>query len=40
MGDLDHVTYWHNHSLPVAVVLYHPEFECCFWELVNKRTLV
>ena len=25
--------YWTNHSLPVVVVLYHPETEHCHWQL-------
>jgi len=37
--DADHVAYWLNHSLPVAVVLYHPETMRCHWQLVNKQTL-
>ncbi|WP_461635067.1 DUF4365 domain-containing protein [Glutamicibacter soli] len=36
----DHVQYWLNHSLPVAVVLYHPETKLCHWQLVNRDTLV
>ncbi|UYB40269.1 DUF4365 domain-containing protein [Streptomyces sp. Je 1-4] len=38
--DAEHVQYWINHSLPVAVVLYHPEEECCYWQLVNRETLI
>ncbi|WP_424211044.1 DUF4365 domain-containing protein [Streptomyces sp. BI20] len=38
--DPEHVTYWLNHSLPVAVVLYHPETQRCHWQLVNGRTLL
>lgn len=37
--DVEHVQYWINHSLPVAVVLYHPERERCYWQLVNRKTL-
>lgn len=36
----DHVHYWTNHSLPVAVILYHPETGRCHWQLVNASTLV
>ncbi|NKY38134.1 DUF4365 domain-containing protein [Cellulomonas septica] len=35
----DHVAYWLNHSLPVAVVLYHPDTKRCYWQLVNRQTL-
>jgi hypothetical protein len=38
--DAAHVQYWTNHSLPVAVVLYHPETRRCHWQLVNRETLV
>ncbi|MBO7938524.1 DUF4365 domain-containing protein [Streptomyces sp. S9] len=37
--DVEHVAYWLNHSLPVAVVLYHPETKHCHWQLVNRQTL-
>ncbi|GIG93335.1 DUF4365 domain-containing protein [Plantactinospora endophytica] len=37
--DAEHVTYWLNHSLPVAVVLYHPGAKRCHWQLMNRRTL-
>ncbi|MYZ34984.1 DUF4365 domain-containing protein [Streptomyces sp. SID4917] len=37
--DAEHVAYWLNHSLPVAVVLYHPETKRCHWQLVNRKTL-
>ncbi len=38
--DAAHVQYWTNHSLPVVVVLVHPETERCYWQLVNRETLV
>ncbi|GAA3082983.1 DUF4365 domain-containing protein [Streptomyces rectiviolaceus] len=38
--DAEHVQYWTNHSLPVAVVLYHPERERCYWQLVSRETLI
>jgi hypothetical protein len=37
--DADHVSYWRNHVLPVAIVLVDPESGTCFWELVNPETL-
>jgi hypothetical protein len=37
--DVAHVQYWINHSLPVAVVLYHPDRELSYWQLVNRTTL-
>ncbi|MFE1807095.1 DUF4365 domain-containing protein [Streptomyces sp. NPDC059533] len=36
--DREHVQYWTNHSLPVAVVLYDQESEKCFWQLINRDT--
>ncbi len=38
--DADHVSYWLNHSLPVAVVLYDPAAGTCYWELISRDTLV
>jgi Domain of unknown function (DUF4365) len=38
--DDNHVRYWTDHSLPVAVVLWHPETSRCHWQLVNEQTLV
>jgi hypothetical protein len=35
----EHVAYWLNHSLPVAVVLYDPDTKHCYWQLVNRQTL-
>jgi Domain of unknown function (DUF4365) len=37
--DDNHVRYWTDHSLPVAVVLWHPETSRCHWQLVNEQTL-
>lgn len=38
--DAEHVRYWKDHSLPVVVVLYNPETEYCYWQLVSPETLV
>jgi hypothetical protein len=35
-----HVKYWTNHSLPVVIVLYNPQTELCYWQLVTSRTIV
>ncbi|MFB8419497.1 DUF4365 domain-containing protein [Streptomyces albidoflavus] len=37
--DVKHVQYWTNHSLPVTVILYHPERKRCYWQLVSHETL-
>ena len=38
--DDDHVRYWTNHSLPVALVMCHPETGQCHWQLINGNTLI
>jgi hypothetical protein len=38
--DAEHVQYWRDHSLPVIVVLYHPETGRCHWQRVSQETLV
>lgn len=38
--DIAHVRYWTNHSLPVVVVLYEPETQQCYWQLIDSTTLV
>lgn len=35
----EHVQYWKDHSLPVVIVLYHPDTQLCHWQLVNDDTL-
>lgn len=37
--DEKHVEYWLRHSLPVAVVLYDPVTNRCYWQLVTRNTL-
>ena len=37
--DKDHVAYWLDHSLPVAVVLYDEASKTCFWQLISRDTL-
>lgn len=38
-GNLQHLDYWLNHSLPVVVVLHDPETGTCFWESVSSETV-
>lgn len=38
-GSLDHLEYWAKHSLPVLVVLYNPEKEKAFWQVVTNDTV-
>ena len=38
--DAGHVKYWLNHSLPVVIVLFHPQTGHCHWQLVTRETLV
>jgi hypothetical protein len=35
----EHVDYWLRHSLPVVVVLYDPDSDTCYWQLVSQATL-
>jgi hypothetical protein len=36
----EHVKYWLNHSLPVVIVLFHPQTGHCYWQVVTHDTLV
>ncbi|MEU3905572.1 DUF4365 domain-containing protein [Streptomyces goshikiensis] len=38
--DAAHVEYWTNHSLPVALLLFHPASERVYWQHINADTLV
>jgi len=35
-GDNDHLSYWLNHSLPVIVILYTPQTDSAYWEIVSN----
>ncbi|MCT4355870.1 DUF4365 domain-containing protein [Streptomyces sp. Je 1-79] len=35
----DHTSYWLGHSLPVVVMLYHPEEKTAYWQHVNRQTV-
>ena len=37
-GEMKHLEYWLNHSLPVIIVLYNPETKQCIWEHVTTDT--
>jgi len=39
-GDLAHLTYWLQHSIPVLVMVYEREADCVLWELANADTVV
>jgi hypothetical protein len=34
-GDLEHLTYWQAHSLPILVVLFDPKASEAYWQLVS-----
>lgn len=34
-----HIEYWSNHTLPVILVLYHPEDEILYWQVINEDTV-
>lgn len=38
-GDMRHLDYYENHSLPVIIVLYNPSSENCYWQSVNEDTV-
>lgn len=38
--DAKHVQYWLSHSLPIVVVLFHPDTVRCHWQVVSRDTLV
>lgn len=38
--DARHVRYWTDHSLPVVVVLVDAETERCYWQVINRQTLI
>lgn len=38
--DDKHIEYWSRHSLPVIIVLYHPERDNCYWESVSDKTII
>lgn len=37
-GERKHYDYWLNHSLPVIIVLYNPDNDTCYWNVVNLKT--
>jgi hypothetical protein len=37
--DAKHLEYWHNHSLPVMVVLYSDIEQTAYWQIVNNNTV-
>ncbi|MGN0591760.1 MAG: DUF4365 domain-containing protein [Ruminococcus sp.] len=39
-GELKHLDYWLNHSLPVIIILYSPEQDKCIWASINKQTVI
>lgn len=39
-GDAEHLAYWSRHSLPVIVVLHHPETNVTLWQALSSETVV
>lgn len=39
-GDQKHLDYWLSHSLPIVIILYHPELEELYWETVSKEKII
>lgn len=38
-GELTHLNYWLNHSLPVIIVAHIPEDGLAYWQVVNANTI-
>ncbi len=38
-GDMEHLSYWFNHSLPVVLVLYDPNKDMSYWQIVRKENV-
>lgn len=38
-GEIKHLEYWQEHSLPVMVVLYHEGEEVAYWQAVNSNNV-
>jgi len=38
-GNREHLDYWLNHTLPVVVVLYNPDTDQAYWQVVNENTV-
>ncbi len=39
-SDEKHIRYWTEHSMPVVVVLFHPETQQMYWQHISKQTAV
>lgn len=37
-GDNKHLHYWFDHSLPVIIVLYHPDNDTAYWQIISNST--
>lgn len=37
--DCIHKNYWLKHVLPVIILLYHPRYDKCYWEVIDKTTV-
>lgn len=38
-GDLKHLNYWTNHSLPIILVLCDPDTGICYWKLIIEEDI-
>ncbi len=36
-GDFEHLTYWRGHSLPIILVIFDPNAEDAYWQLVSEK---
>ncbi|BCG65208.1 MAG: hypothetical protein methR_P3033 [Methyloprofundus sp.] len=37
--DDKHIEYWFKHSLPVIIILYNPDYDICYWEIISEETV-
>jgi hypothetical protein len=38
-GEARHLDYWQNHSLPVVLVLYEPDEDAAYWQVISSDTI-
>lgn len=36
-GDIKHLEYWKNHSIPVLLVLHNPKDSQCYWQVLDNQ---
>ncbi|WP_292420261.1 DUF4365 domain-containing protein [Mesorhizobium sp.] len=36
-GNLEHLSYWRGHSLPIIVVVFNPDDQEAYWQIISER---